>query len=51
MFILCLHLVFVGGNRGTGRISSNTWSNRSNPNSGQKLSPGAGQRNNFGNHR
>ncbi|KAG8190819.1 hypothetical protein JTE90_028318 [Oedothorax gibbosus] len=40
-----------GGNRGTGRISNNTWSNRSNPNSGQKLSPGAGQRNNFGNHR
>ncbi|GFQ90344.1 protein virilizer homolog [Trichonephila clavata] len=40
-----------GGNRGTGRISSNTWSNRSNQNSGQKLSPGAGQRSNFGSHR
>uniref|UniRef100_T1D1V3 Putative virilizer-like protein n=1 Tax=Cupiennius salei TaxID=6928 RepID=T1D1V3_CUPSA len=40
-----------GGNRGTSRISSNAWSNRSNPNSGQKLSPGPGQRTNFGSHR
>ncbi|KAF8783457.1 Protein virilizer like protein [Argiope bruennichi] len=40
-----------GGNRGAGRISNNTWNNRSNQNSGQKLSPGAGQRNSFGSHR